>query len=138
MTQKEPTTLPGRCIRVVNRESHYEGYTEIKWQISLLMQEQTKKQETLVHIISILNVTQYATAVNRQKLYEVMDALQKVTEDVNILFNITDIVTQHLRYHQIYIYACTILANLGDCLAYLRQVAKHTVDFVIASMKNIL
>ena len=40
--------------------------------------------------------------VNRQKLNEVMDALQKVNEDVNIIFNITAILTQHLRYHQIY------------------------------------
>ena len=38
--------------------------TEIKWQINLLMQEQTKQQVTLVHIISILNITYYATQVN--------------------------------------------------------------------------
>ena len=57
MSQEEPTTLHGRCTTVVNKDSHYEDSTEIKWQINLLMQEQTKQQETFVHIISILNVT---------------------------------------------------------------------------------
>ena len=46
---------------------------EIKWQINLLMQEQTKQQETLVHIIFILNITWYTTQVNRQKLNEVTE-----------------------------------------------------------------
>ena len=26
MTQKEPTTLPGRCTTVATRDNHYEGY----------------------------------------------------------------------------------------------------------------
>ena len=59
--------------------------TDIQWWINLLMQEETKQQETLVHIVSILNIAWYNTQVNRQKLNEVMDALQKVNKDVNIL-----------------------------------------------------
>ena len=55
-----------------------------------------------------------------------MDALQKVNKDVKILFNITDVLTQHLKYHQIYTYACTVLAYLNDCLTCMRQVATHT------------
>ena len=31
--------------------------TEIKQQINLLMQEQTKQEEALVHVISILHIT---------------------------------------------------------------------------------
>ena len=79
----------------------------------------------LVHIISILNVTQYATQVNTQKLNEVIDALQKANTDVNILFNITDILTQCVGYQQIYTYACTILVYLRDSFTYMRQVATH-------------
>ena len=56
--------------------------TEIKKWINLLMQEQTKQQKTLVHIIFILNATQYTIQVNRQKLNEVMDSLQKGNEHV--------------------------------------------------------
>ena len=47
----------------------------MKWQINKLIQEQTKQQGTLVHLISILNIIQYATQVNRQRLNEVMDTL---------------------------------------------------------------
>ena len=45
---------------------------------------------------------------------------------------------QHLRYHQIYTYAHTILAFLKDCLTYMRQVTTHTLDYVDAAMTHIL
>ena len=53
-----------------------------------------------------------------------MDALQKVNEDVNTLFNITDILTLHLRHQQIYTYAHTILAYLRDFFKY--ETSCHT------------
>ena len=67
-----------------------------------------------------------------------MNALQKANEDINILFNITDILIQHLRYQLIQTYALTILAYLNDCLTYMRQVATHTMNYVHAAMTNIL
>ena len=50
---------------------------EVKQHVDQLIQAQGKQQETLVHVIFILNVTRYAAQVNRQKLKEVMDALQR-------------------------------------------------------------
>ena len=47
------------------------------------MQAQSKQQETLVHVISILNITGYATLVNRQKLNEIIDALKRSNEDLD-------------------------------------------------------
>ena len=111
---------------------------EIKQKINQLKEEQTKQQETLIHIISILNITWYTSKVNRQKLNEVMDALQKVNEDVNTLFNITDILTQCLRHQQIYTYAHTIVAYLRDTPTYMRQFAIQTMDVINAVMTNIL
>ena len=111
---------------------------EIRLQVNLLIKEQTKQQETLVHISSILTSHDYTTQVKRQKLNEVMDALQKAHEDMNILFNIKDILLHCLRYHQIYTYANTILTYLRDCLIYMRQVTTHRVDYVDAAMTNIL
>ena len=70
---------------------------EIKQCVNQLIQEQTKQQETLVHVISILNVTRYAVQVNRQKLNEMIDALQRSNEDLNRLFNITEVLTQHIQ-----------------------------------------
>ena len=110
----------------------------IKQWINQLIQEQTKQQETLVHITCILNITHDTTQKNRQKLNEVMDALQKVKENVNTIFNIPDVLTQHLRYQQIYTSSHTILAYLRDPLMYMRQVPIHTMDYIDAVMTNIL
>ena len=102
------------------------------------MQAQSKQQETLVHIISILNFTRYAAQVNRQKLNEIMDVLQRSNEDLDRLFNVTEVLTQHIRYQQMYIYKYTILAYLRASLTYLRQVAIHTMDYVDAVTTNVL
>ena len=67
-----------------------------------------------------------------------MDAVQKAKQDMNILLNVTDVLTQCLRHHQIYIHACTIFAYLRVCLTYMKQVAAHTMDYVNATTTNIL
>ena len=99
---------------------------------------ETKQHETLVHVISILNITRYAVQVNRQKINKMIDALQRSNEDLNRLFNITEVWTQCIRYQQMCIYMHTILACLRDCLTYMRQVAIHTMDYVEAATTNIL
>ena len=111
---------------------------EIKQHVNQLIQAQTKQQEAQVHVISILNVTRYAAQVNRQKLNELIDALQRSNEDLNRLFNITEVLTQHIRYQEMYIYMCTILAYFRDSLTYMRQVAIHTMDYVDATTTSIL
>ena len=66
-----------------------------------------------------------------------MDAIQKATKDMGILFNITDVLRQHPRYHQI----DTIVALYGflrDCLTYIRQTTTHTIGYVDVAVTNIL
>ena len=111
---------------------------EVKQHVNQLIQEQSKQQETLVHVISILNVTRCAIQVNREKLSEMIDTFQRSNEDLNRLFNITEDLTQCIRYQQMYIYMCTILAYLRDSLIYMRQVAIHMMDYVDAATTNIL
>ena len=50
---------------------------EIKQCVNQWIQEQTKQKETLVHVISILNITGYAIQSSRQKQNEMIDALQR-------------------------------------------------------------
>ena len=83
---------------------------EIKQQVNQLIQAQGKQQETLIHVISILNVTRYATQVNRQKLNEKMNALQGSNKDLDRLFNITKVLILCIRYQQMYICMHTILS----------------------------
>ena len=101
---------------------------EIKQHLNQLIQTEGKQQDVLVHIISILNVARYVALVNRQKLNEIMDALQGSNEDLDKLFNIIEVLTQCIRYQQMYIYICPILAYLRDSLTYMRQVAIHMMD----------
>ena len=61
----------------------------IKLRINQLIATQHNQQETLVHIISILNVTRYATQTNRQHINILMDATEKMHQDVMTLYNIS-------------------------------------------------
>ena len=51
-----------------------------------------------------------------------MDAPQKANQDMNLLLNVTVVLMQCLRYHQIYTYAGTIFANLMNYSTYMKQV----------------
>ena len=92
----------------------------------------------LVNVISIINITRYASKVNRQKLNEMVDALQRSNKDLNRLFNISEVLTQCIRYQQMYTYMCTVLAYLRDSSTYMRQVAMHMMDYLDAATTNIL
>ena len=58
---------------------------EIKQHVNQLIQAQTKQQGTLVYVISILNVKRYAAQINRQKLNEKIDFIQRSSEDLDKL-----------------------------------------------------
>ena len=53
------------------------------------MLTQSSPQETLVHVISILNVTRYAAQVNRHSINILMDAAEATSHDINNLYNLT-------------------------------------------------
>ena len=67
-----------------------------------------------------------------------MDTLQRSNEDLDRIINITEVLTQHVRYQQMYIYMHTILAYLRDSLTCVRQVAIHIMDYMDAATTNVL
>ena len=91
----------------------------------------------LVHIISILNVTRYATQVNRQHINLVMDAVERTHQDITTLYNITSSLYTRLNYQQIVLHIHCILVNLTDSLYYMRQVAMHVMDYINAATTGI-
>ena len=100
---------------------------------------QHQQQETLVHIISILNVIRYTTQVNRQHINLVMEAVERTHHDVTMLYNITSSLYTHQDdYQQIVLHICFILANLRDSLYYMRQVAMCRIDYIEATTTGIL
>ena len=59
--------------------------TSIKNRINQLIAMQHKQQETLVHVISVLNVIRYATQMNRQHINLVMDPVKRIHQDITTL-----------------------------------------------------
>ena len=112
--------------------------SEIKQHVNQLIQAQSRQQETLVNVISILIVTRYAAKVNRQKFNEIMDAQQRSNIYLDRLFHSTEVLTQCIRCQQMYIYMCIILTYLTDSLTYMRQVVVHTMDYVDPASTNVL
>ena len=62
----------------------------IKTKIDQLITTWQKQQVTLVHVISILNITRYTTQVNRQHINILMDTMENTHQDVTTLYNITN------------------------------------------------
>ena len=109
----------------------------IKNRVNQLIATQHQQQVTLVHVISILNVTRHATQVNRQHNM-VMEAVEGTHNEVTRLYNITSSLSMHMNYQQILLYIHSILANLRDCLYYMRQVAMHAMDYIDTATTDIL
>ena len=106
--------------------------------VNQLIAMQHKQQETLIHIISVLNVTRYATQGNRQHINLVMGAVERTHQDITMLYNITSSLYTSLKYQQIALHIHSILVNLRDSLYYMRQVTMHAMDYIDAALTGIL
>ena len=112
--------------------------SSIKRRVNKLITTQHKQQEILVHIISVLNVTRYATQVNRQHINLVMDTIERTHQDVTTLYNITSSLYKSLSYQQIILHIYSILANLRDPVYYMREVTMYAMHYIDAATTCIL
>ena len=110
----------------------------IKKRVNQLIEAQSTQQETLVHIISIPNVMQYAAQVNRHSINVLMDEVDETVQDVNNLYNLTTSLVTSLSFHQLILHIRSVLANLWDSLSYIRTVSMHTMDYVNAATTGTL
>ena len=99
---------------------------DIKKRVNQLIGTQTQQQETLVHVILILNITRYAAWINRQHINTVTEAVERTHNDGTMA------IYTHINYQQILLHACSILDNLRDSLYYMRQIAMHAMDYIDA------
>ena len=113
-------------------------FNTIKKRVNQTTEAQSKQQETLVQIISILNVMQYAAQVNRYSINVLMDKVDETVQDVNNLYNLTISLATSLSYNQLILHIRSVLANLQDSLSYIRTVSMHTMDYVDAAMTGTL
>ena len=84
----------------------------IKTWINQLITTQMKQQETLVHIVSILNITWYAAQINCQNINILMDKIALMSHDINNLYNITSSLAVSISFNQLTLLMRSILTNL--------------------------
>ena len=104
----------------------------IKTWINQLIATQSSQQETLVHIISILNDTGYATQVNRHSIYTLMDVARATSHDIDNLYNLTTSLITSINFCQLILHIRSVFANLHDSLNYILMVSAHTSDYIDA------
>ena len=101
--------------------------------INQLIATQSLQQETLVHVISILNITQYTVQVNRHSINILMDKVDKTSHDINNLYNLTTSLTTSISFHQLILHIRSVFANLCNSLNYIRTVSTHTMGYIDAA-----
>ena len=128
----------GDALRWLTVTATTKDVNSIKECVNQLTETQSTQQETLVHIVSILNVTRYAAQVNRHSINVLMDKVDETSQDVKNQYNLTTSLTTSLRYHQLILYTRSVLANLQDSLSYIRTVSAHTKDYIDAATTGTL
>ena len=91
----------------------------IKTRINQLITTQASQCNTLVHIMSILNITRYATQVNRHSINTLMDAVRTTSHNINNLHNLTTSLATSTNFNQILLHIKSVFANLPDSLNYI-------------------
>ena len=132
MYQKETITILDDALGWLTGTTTTKDVTSIKKRVNQHITAQAKQQETLVHIVCIFNITRYATQVYRQHINIAIDAVDRMEQDVNNLYNIINSLYTSLSYHQLVLHIRSILANLRDSLSYIRTVSIHTMDYIDA------
>ena len=110
----------------------------VKNRVNQLIEAQSTQQETLVHIISIPNITWYFAQVNRHSINVIIDKVDETFQDVKNLYNLTSLLATSLSYHQLILHIRSVLANLWDFLPYIRTVSVHTMDYIDAATTGTL
>ena len=110
----------------------------IKTRINQLITTQSSQQETLVHIISILNVTRYASQVNTNSINALMDAARATSYDINNLYNLTTLLATNINFHHLILHIRSVFANLCNSLNCIRMVSTHAMDYIDAATSGTL
>ena len=110
----------------------------IKTRINQLIATPSSQRNTLVHIVSILNITWYATQVNRHSINKLIDAVHTASQDIDNLYNVTTSLASSISFNQMVLHIRSVFANLRDSIHYLCTLSTHTKDYINASTSGIL
>ena len=125
--------LLGDALRWLTGTATTKVINSIKIQINQLILTQSSQQQTLVYVISILNISRYAAQVNRHSINILMDATEATSHDINNLDNLTMSLATSVSFHQLILNIRSVFANLCDSLNYIQMVSTHTMDYIDAA-----
>ena len=86
----------------------------------------------------ILNITRYATQVNRHSINSLIDAVHTTSQDINNLYNLTTSLATNINFSQMILHLRSVFDNLHDSLHYLWMVSMHTMEYIDAATSSIL
>ena len=128
--RRGPLPFLGNALRWLTGTATTKDVNSIKHCVNQLIETKVTQQETLVHIISILNVTRHTAQVNRHSINVLLDRVDENSQDVNNLYNLSTSLATSFSYHQLVLYIRSVLANLQDSLCYIKTVSTHTMDYI--------
>ena len=131
--QKKFTTLFGTALSWLMGTATTKDIRSIRTRINQLIATQSSQCDTLVHIVSILNVTRYATQVNRHSINSLIDAVHSAAQDIDNLFNVTSSLASSVNFNQMTLHLRSVFANLRDTMKYLCTISTHTMDYIDAA-----
>ena len=109
----------GDALSCLTRTATTKDIHSIKTRINQLIATQASQCNTLVRIVSILNITRYATQVNRHSINTLMDAVRTTSHNINTLYNLTTLLATSINFNQIILHIRSVFANLCDSLNYM-------------------
>ena len=110
----------------------------IRTRINQLIATQSSQCNTLVHSISILNVTHYATQVNRHSINKLIDTVHTDSQDIENLYNVTKSLASSISFNQMILHIRSVFANLHDSIHCLQSISTQTKDYINAATSGIL
>ena len=127
----------GEVLSCLTATTTKKDINSIKTWINQLIAMQSS-QETLLHIISILNITRYAAQVNRHSINTLKDAARAALHDINNLYNLTTSLMTNINFHQLILHIRSVFANLHVSVNYIQMVSAHTMDYINAATSGTL
>ena len=139
-THHKRSLLPflGDTLKWLMGTASTKDINSIKTRVNQLITTQSSQQETLVHILSIINVTQYAVYINRHSINILMNNVDETSHDINNLYNLTTSLATSISFRQLILHRRSVFANLCDSLSYIRMVSTYTMDYIDAATSGTL
>ena len=88
--------------------------------------------------MTILNITRYATQVNRHSNHTLIDVVQTTSQDINNFYNLTTSLATSINFNQMILHIRSVFANLQDSLHYIQMVSTHTMEYINAATSGTL